>query len=218
MKTQRVISAAFLGMLLAVAGCGSKQSAEQPAGTPEAGGGKSAAPAKRAEAVTIPAGTVLHVTVDQSISTKTSQSGQEFGASLAEPVSVGGTDVIPKGATCTGVISEAKAAGKFKGGAVLKLALTSVTIGNKSYPLQTSMFAEVSKGKGKRTAVAVGGGAGLGAIIGGIAGGGKGALIGGLVGAGAGTAGAYFTGNRDITVPAETRLSFKLEQPLEVSK
>jgi hypothetical protein len=71
-------------------------------------------------------------------------------------------------------------------------------------------------GKGKRTAVLAGGGAGLGALIGGLAGGGKGAAIGALAGAGAGTGGAAFTGNKDIVLPAESVLSFKLEQPLEV--
>ncbi len=50
-------------------------------------------------------------------------------------------------------------------------------------------------------------------LIGGLAGGGKGALIGGLLGAGAGTAGAAFTGNKDVTVPAESVVTFKLERP-----
>ncbi len=62
----------------------------------------------------------------------------------------------------------------------------------------------------------IGGGTGLGAIIGGIAGGGKGAAIGALAGAGAGTAGATMTGKRDISIPAETVLSFKLSQPLQL--
>jgi hypothetical protein len=62
----------------------------------------------------------------------------------------------------------------------------------------------------------VGGGAGGGALIGGLAGGGKGALIGGLIGAGAGTGGAAFTGNRDVTLPAETGLRFRLVKPLEI--
>ena len=71
-------------------------------------------------------------------------------------------------------------------------------------------------GKGKRTAVLAGGGAGLGALIGGLAGGGKGAAIGALAGGGAGAGGAAFTGNKDIVLPAESALSFKLEQPIEV--
>jgi hypothetical protein len=73
-----------------------------------------------------------------------------------------------------------------------------------------------SKGRGKRTAIGAGGGGAAGAIIGAIAGGGKGAAIGAAAGAGAGTAGAVFTGKRDITLPAETKLNFKLAQPLAI--
>ena len=62
----------------------------------------------------------------------------------------------------------------------------------------------------------IGGGAGGGAFIGGIAGGGKGALIGGLIGAGAGTAGAAFTGNKELTIPAESAVSFKTTSSLTV--
>ena len=72
------------------------------------------------------------------------------------------------------------------------------------------------KGKGKRSAALIGGGAGAGAIIGALAGGGKGAAIGAAVGAGAGTAGAGLTGNQDINIPAESLLSFKLQSPVEV--
>ena len=74
------------------------------------------------------------------------------------------------------------------------------------------------KGKGKRTTVAIGGGAGLGAIIGGIAGGGRGAAIGAAAGAGAGTAGAAFTDNKDITLPAESSLAFELSQATTLKK
>jgi hypothetical protein len=62
----------------------------------------------------------------------------------------------------------------------------------------------------------VGGGAGAGALIGALAGGGKGAAIGAIAGAGAGTGGAAFTGNKEIVLPAETALSFKLKQAVEV--
>jgi hypothetical protein len=91
-----------------------------------------------------------------------------------------------------------------------------VTVRNQDYTIQTTAPTETSTGKGKRTAGVVGGGAGGGALIGGLAGGGKGALIGGLVGAAAGTAGAGLTGNRDITLAAETPLTFKLVDPLEI--
>jgi hypothetical protein len=111
---------------------------------------------------------------------------------------------------------DAKPLGRFKGGAVLRLKLDSVEVHGKEHRVETSALVRSAKGKGKRTAAMAGGGAGLGALIGGLAGGGKGAAIGAIAGGGAGTAGAAFTGNKDIVLPAESALSFKLEQPLEI--
>jgi hypothetical protein len=121
--------------------------------------------------------------------------------------------VIPSGSDVTGVVTDAKKAGKFKGGASLTLALESLAVRGHTYNIVTEYYAQQSKGKGKRTTAMVAGGGGVGAAIGGLAGGGKGAAIGALVGAGAGTAGAM-TGNRDIELPAESVLSFKLDQSL----
>jgi hypothetical protein len=73
------------------------------------------------------------------------------------------------------------------------------------------------KGKGKRSAALIGGGAGGGALIGALAGGGKGALIGGLIGGGAGTAGAGLTGNKQLVIPSESLIVFELSQPLSIT-
>jgi hypothetical protein len=108
--------------------------------------------------------------------------------------------------------------GRFKGGAMLEVRLTSVEINGQNVPIDSSAVTRTEKGKGKRSATLIGGGAGLGAIIGGIAGGGKGAAIGALAGGGAGTAGTAFTGNKEIVIPAEYALSFRLRKPVEVSK
>ena len=94
--------------------------------------------------------------------------------------------------------------------------LTSISVNGTDHPIETSSVVRTEKGKGKRTGVMVGGGAGLGALIGGLAGGGKGAAIGAIAGAGAGGAGSAFTGNKEIVIPAESALSFKLEQPLDL--
>ena len=166
--------------------------------------------------VSVPEGTVLTVRLNQAVGSKISNSGDAFSASVAEPVSVGDKVVIPKGAEAEGIVSEAVPLGRFKGGAKLTLKLNSVTINGTRYDIQTTGVAQSAKGKGKRTAAMIGGGAGAGALIGALAGGGKGAAIGAAVGAGAGTAGAAFTGNKNITLPAETSLSFRLTQPLEV--
>jgi hypothetical protein len=164
----------------------------------------------------VPADTVVSVTLDQAVGSKISTPGSAFAATVAAPISIDGRLAIPKGAHASGVVKDAKPAGRFKGGAVLSLTLTNISVKNDTYEIATSAPSETSTGKGKRTAALAGGGAGGGALIGGLAGGGKGALIGGLVGAAAGTGGAAFTGNREITVPAETLLNFKLVRPLEI--
>lgn len=173
-------------------------------------------PAPESKPIIVHAGSTFMVTVDQSVSSKTSNPGDHFDASLAAPVRVDGVEVIPSGARVTGVVTEAKSAGKFKGNAEISVALDSVRVNGESYRLKTTSITEAGKGRGKRTAVGAGGGAVLGGIIGAIAGGGKGAAIGAGAGAGAGTAGAAFTGERDITIDAETRLRFKLKEPLKI--
>ncbi len=169
-----------------------------------------------AKPLVVPAGTVLTVRLGQTVGSKISSAGQTFTATLASPVVVDGKTAIPSGAAASGTVVDAKPLGRFKGGASLQLRLTSIAIGGAEQSISTSSVVRAEKGKGKRTAVLAGGGAGLGALIGGLAGGGKGAAIGALAGGGAGAGGAAFTGNKDVVLPAESALSFKLEQPLEV--
>ncbi|MBX6362141.1 MAG: hypothetical protein IRZ03_18965 [Acidobacterium ailaaui] len=174
-----------------------------------------AAPAPAPQPIVVPAGTPLSVRLGTTLSSKTSAAGESFTGTLANSVVVGGVTAIPAGSTVTGTVTDAKSAGRFKGAAVLSLTLQSITVRGNSYPIDTTTFSQQSTGKGKRTATMVGGGAGLGAIIGGLAGGGKGAAIGALAGAGAGTAGAGLTGNnREITLAPETVLSFRLQNSL----
>jgi len=164
--------------------------------------------------ILVPAGTVLTVRTGQALGSKTSQTGQTFLATLAQPVSVGGRPALPAGSTVSGTVVNAKAKGKIKGEGQLDLALTSISVGNHTYQIQTNVLSSTEKGKGKRTAATTGGGAAGGALIGGIAGGGKGAGIGALVGAGAGFIGGAVTGNKQIEIPAESALRFTLSQPL----
>lgn len=185
-------------------------------GAPQSAASGAAAPAPAP--VVIPAGTVVTVRTGQALSSKTSQAGETFTATVAAPVSAGGSVAIPDGAKATGTVVAAHPLGRFKGGAMLQVRLSSVEINGQSVPVDSSSVARTEKGKGKRSATLIGGGAGLGAIIGGVAGGGKGALIGALAGGGAGTAGTAFTGNKDIEIPAEYALSFKLLKPVQVSK
>ena len=170
----------------------------------------------KAMAVVVPTGTVLTIRLDQAVGSKISESGQPFTGTTASAITVDGNTAIPAGARASGVVSDAKPLGRFKGGAVLGLKLNSIEVGGKARSIETSAIVQSAKGKGKRTAVLAGGGAAVGALIGGLAGGGKGAAIGALAGGGAGTAGAAYTGNKDIVLPAESAVSFKLEAPLEL--
>ena len=190
-----------------------------------AGGGNIASPSLPATAaptpapappVVVPAGTTLTVRLGNAVGSKLSSPGDSFSATLASDITADGNTVIPKGASARGTVIDAKPLGKFKGGALLELTLTSITVNGTEQKIETSAVERTEKGKGKRTAVLAGGGTALGAIVGGLAGGGKGAAIGALAGGGAGAGGAAFTGNKEIVFPAEAALSFKLKSPLEL--
>jgi BON domain len=160
----------------------------------------------------VPAGTAITIRTGQALSSKDSQTGQTFLATLAQPVSIKGRSAFPAGATVSGTVVTAKTKGKIKGEGQLDLALTSISVGSHTYPIQTSVLSSTEKGKGKRTAATTGGGAAGGALIGGLAGGGKGAGIGALAGAGAGFIGGALTGNKQIEIPSESALTFTLSQ------
>jgi hypothetical protein len=129
-----------------------------------------------------------------------------------------GQVVIARGARAEGTVIDAKPLGRFKGGAYLAIRLERVHTNWGSYPVSTSSIDRAEKGKGERTAIMAGGGAGFGAIVGALAGGGKGAAIGALAGGGAGTAGSAFTGNKQIFLPAETLLTFRLENSVHITE
>jgi hypothetical protein len=156
--------------------------------------------------------------VQQALGSKISQPGQSFTGTVARSILINGTTAIKSGASVSGTVVDAKPMGKFKGGALLSLRLDSVHALGSTYQISTNTLERTLSGKGKRSTGFIAGGTGGGALIGGLAGGGKGALIGGLVGAGAGTAGAAFTGNKQIEIPAETTLTFRLAHSVTINQ
>ncbi len=167
--------------------------------------------------VSIPAGTTLTIRIDQRISVKTSRAGDTFTGEVVEPVLAGDNSVlVPKGALVGGAVDVAHRRGHFKGRSLLELRLTSLTLNGTQYPLTTRDLARSKKGKGRRSTALIAGGSGLGMLVGGVASGGVGLVVGGLVGGGAGTAAAGLTGNRDIDIPAEAIVRFKLADDLVV--
>lgn len=166
--------------------------------------------------ISIPSGTEIHVRLNQTLDTRRNRSGDRFTASLATPVEEEGRVIIPKGTIFSGHITVSSPSGRMKGRAVMGLTLDSFDVDGRQYPVVTSRASRVSARHKKRNLVLIGGGSGLGALIGGLAGGGKGALIGAGAGAAAGTAGAAATGKKEVSLPAETLLTFRLEENVEL--
>ena len=160
---------------------------------------------------TVPNGTAVNVTLDQSISSKNAKVGQAVAGSISKDVVVNGKIVIPKGARAQLTVSSVQASGRLSTPAKLWLRLRSVTLNGKPYSLSTSSAGSTMGSKAKHDTVFIGGGAAAGALIGGLAGGGKGAVIGALAGAAAGTGGAAATGKKEVEFPAETRLVFTMQ-------
>ncbi len=185
--------------------------AAQPASAPA----QPAAP-KPPEPVTLEAGTTLEIRLIDAIDSEQNQIGDVIRATLEHPLVYDERVVVPKGADVEGRIVEAKSAGHFKGRSEIALEMTRLIVNGKSYQIQTDQFTRQGGSRGKRTAATVGGGAALGAIIGGLAGGGKGAAIGAAVGAGAGTGVQAATKGEQIKIPAETTMTFHLQNSLSV--
>jgi hypothetical protein len=213
-------SAAFTilaaGLSLTMAGCSTNRIAEQAKGSPGSGTAAAQAPAAPAHdaLLTLPRGTRLQVRLNQTIDIKHVSSGERFTGTLAQPVMAGDSVAIPAGSLATGEILVAHKRGLFKGRSMMALTLTRLDVNGTPYRIDTANLSRSKKGKGKRTAALIGGGAGMGMLIGGVATGGVGLLVGGLAGGGAGALGAAFTGNRDLSIPAESVVSFRLQNEL----
>ncbi len=166
--------------------------------------------------VTIPAGTTLAVRLVDSIDSERNQAGETFRATLNSPLSVDGEIAIPAGYDVEGHLVDVKSAGKFAGQSVVVMQLDRISVGGKSYSVQTDQYKRQGSSRGKNTAEKVGAGAAIGAIIGGIAGGGKGAGIGAAAGGGLGGGVQAATKGQQIKLPSETVVNFTLQNPLTV--
>jgi hypothetical protein len=166
--------------------------------------------------VELPAGTNLVVRMIDGVDSEVNRVGQTFAASMDQPVTMGGETIIPRGADVVVKLVDAKESGKLTGTTVLTLDLMSVKVDGRMVDINTQSVSRESDSRGQRTAKVAGGGAVLGAIIGGIAGGGKGAVIGAGAGGATGAGVEEVTKGQRVKVPSETRLTFVLDTAIRI--
>jgi len=214
MRNSFIWTAALLvGTMIAYPYPGEGSVASGPSRLPTAAT-KSAAQSKKK--ITVPAGTRILIRMIDSIDSSKQKTGYRFTASLETNLQAEDEVVAPRGSVVYGRLAQASSAGKMSGSSQLTLELTDIVINGTAYPLLTSTYEIKGKGEGKKTAGKIIGGAGLGALIGGIAGGGTGALIGVAAGAAGGTALAASKKGEQLQIPSESLLEFRLEQPVKL--
>ncbi len=166
--------------------------------------------------IEVPAGTQIVVRLIDAVDSQQDSLGQTYRASIDQPIVVDGQTVIPRGADAVAALTDAQKSGKIEGRTVLTLDLRSVAVDGRTYQVTTTGVPEASSSRGDRSKKVIGGTAALGAIIGAIAGGGKGAAIGAGSGAAVGTAAEIATSGQRVKVPSETRLTFTLQNPIDL--
>ena len=169
------------------------------------------------EEVVVPSGTAITVRLQNAVSSATSRAGDQFEATLDEPLTVDGRTLAPEGAKVVGHVVAARRSGRLMHPGYLRIALSSLTVDGKSIPVQSSSVMVAGGSHKRRNLAWIGGGAGGGALIGAIASGGSGALIGSAIGAAGGTTTAFVTGKKDVGFGAERRLTFRLTHPVTIA-
>jgi hypothetical protein len=164
----------------------------------------------------IPDGSILTVRMIDPVDSQTDKVGQTYRASIDDPVNVDGRTAIPRGSDVVVKLVDDKESGKLSGRTELMLDLVSVAINGMPVEIDTQTVTQASSSRTGRTAKVVGGTAALGTVLGAIAGGGRGAAIGALSGAAAGGAVQVVTKGQRVKIPTETRLSFTLQQSIQL--
>jgi len=166
--------------------------------------------------ITLPVDTTIAMRMTQTLDSATTRQGDTFSGVLASDLIVDDVTVLPQGTPVSGRVVAVQEAAHFKGNSLLTIELTSIDRKGEHLPITTDSYSKEGNGRGKNTAEKIGGGAAVGAILGGIFGGGKGAAIGAAAGGGAGTAVQGATRGKQVQIPSETLVRFKLASPVTV--
>ncbi len=170
------------------------------------------------EELILTANSVISLQVDSSISTETARIEDRVEARTIRDVKVGNETAIPAGSLAIGSVTLVEQGGKIKERSKLGLRFHTIVLDDGSeVALQTETIYREGRSPGKESAAKIGGGATVGAILGGIFGGRRGAVIGGAIGAGGGTAATMAGGRNPATLPAGTPVTIRLQAPARVT-
>lgn len=227
------IGAAVAVLLAGAAGCGQQKTsmtddtqqpgqtqAQNQTETPDQGASGDAAGKRVPQTAvhTLPSGTVIVTTLENTINTGKNHVGDPVHLRTTEPVHVDGVLVVPTGSTIRGTVTHVDPAGRVAGGAELTLRFTELILANgKSYAIDAHPLVMHGKGEAKHSAEQIGGGAAAGGILGAIIGGKDGALKGAAAGAVVGTGVAVATKGKQIVLGVGQKIRVDLTSPVEVS-
>jgi len=206
---------------LSFVGCASKGTSTSSANSADGAGSASGGQPATTSApppITIPAGREIHARLETTLNSRDNQAGDTFEATLTDPIVVDGQTIADRDTKLRGVVVDARASGRLSKPGLLSVELRGINIQGNWMEVSTEPLTVEAKSHKKRNVIAIGGGSALGALIGGIAGGGKGAAIGALAGGGAGTAGAAATGKLDVSLSAESHLTFRLKRAVTLNQ
>lgn len=164
----------------------------------------------------LPSGSEISVRLIDSVDSDRNDRGDEFRASLEDPITLGNDVVVPKGADAKVRLVTEQESGKLTGKAGLTLQLVSITVDGRTIPVESSDVSEYSGSRGARTAKSAAAVGAVGAIIGAIAGGGQGAAIGAGAGAAAGAGAQTVMKGQRVRIPSETILTFTTQKPVQL--
>ena len=172
------------------------------------------------EGMVVPQGAEIVVRTNEAIDSTAATEGRKFSGSVEQDVNgPAGQVLIPKGSPAELSVSKVSSGGT-TGSPEVALALHSIDIGGHRYLVNSADVQQGNDrgiGKNRRTGEYIGGGAALGTLVGAIAGGGKGAAIGAVAGAAAGGTAQVLTRGKEVKIPAESTLRFRLDQPLRLN-
>jgi hypothetical protein len=166
--------------------------------------------------VRVPAGTVIPVRFQTTVSSATSGPEDRVIATVRQDVRIGGRVAIPAGSELRGHVVNTQRSGRVKGRASVAVDFDRVVVRGRTYDVDTRQLTVVAPDTHGRDAKVIGGGAGAGAIIGAIADGKEGAAKGALIGGAAGTGVVLGTRGKEVTIPAGARWRLRLNRPLVV--